>query len=239
MSNDPVTIGERYSSATDSSNLRVTSERRGDADMLIAAGWLGEQLGASLFRLMHEFDAVKGEHGIASAEFERAERAACALDTEAARLVGPTKPLLQVEAAEIRQMASAQALTARAMILINLGTLREVRDQLGAYALDIAGKRHQFLELGPGTVLKAAGQALDLLLDANCHHCQGRGKNGGYGSPEVLCRACGGSGKRSPTKLGGRDESPELVNTLLDHMRRLLGSAGAGIRRFVSEKFGS
>lgn len=58
---DRPTVAERYSKATESSNLKVTSERRGDADMLIAAGWAGESLGASLARLRAEFDAVHAQ----------------------------------------------------------------------------------------------------------------------------------------------------------------------------------
>lgn len=58
---DRPTIAERYSSATESSNLKVTSERCGDADILIAAGWSSEVLGAGVARLRTEFDAVKAQ----------------------------------------------------------------------------------------------------------------------------------------------------------------------------------
>lgn len=54
------TIGERYSSATESSNLRV-SEKSGDADFLIAAGMLGDRLGRLLLRLNTEFDRVRAD----------------------------------------------------------------------------------------------------------------------------------------------------------------------------------
>lgn len=56
--NDTITIGERYSSATDSSNLRVSADSRGDADLLIAAGW-ADSLGSLLMRLHAEFDMVR------------------------------------------------------------------------------------------------------------------------------------------------------------------------------------
>lgn len=52
-------IDERYMRATQSSHLEVSNERTGDVDLLIASGWIGaDNLGALLFRLRTEFDAV-------------------------------------------------------------------------------------------------------------------------------------------------------------------------------------
>lgn len=55
MSTEAPTIAERYQCATSSSDLRVIDHRRGDVDMLIAAGW-SDPLGASLYRLQGEYD---------------------------------------------------------------------------------------------------------------------------------------------------------------------------------------
>jgi hypothetical protein len=57
----PPTVAERYSTATRSSNLRVAERRNGDADVLIAAGWSENTLGALLYRLHAEFDVVRAE----------------------------------------------------------------------------------------------------------------------------------------------------------------------------------
>ena len=54
----PPGTGERYAAATQTSNLRCNAESRGDVDMLIAAGWIAEGLGTSLYSLQIEFDAV-------------------------------------------------------------------------------------------------------------------------------------------------------------------------------------
>lgn len=54
MSEAP-TIAERYSKASSSSDLRVIDHRRGDVDLLIAAGW-SDPLGVSLCRLQSEYD---------------------------------------------------------------------------------------------------------------------------------------------------------------------------------------
>ena len=58
--------------------------------MLIAAGWLPDDLGARLFRLAMEVDAAKREHGIAQAEFDRMERVACGMEKEAMSVTDQT-----------------------------------------------------------------------------------------------------------------------------------------------------
>ena len=48
---EPKTLGERYSTAIQSQNLRVQERESGAADLLIAAGWCDDTLGARLNRL--------------------------------------------------------------------------------------------------------------------------------------------------------------------------------------------
>jgi len=58
------TLEERYSKAVLTSNLKVEERRRGDADMLIASGWVGDHIGPMLYRLLAEFDHVRCQiHG--------------------------------------------------------------------------------------------------------------------------------------------------------------------------------
>jgi hypothetical protein len=66
-------VGERYSSAMESSNLRAEADSRGDVDLLIAAGWVPDMLGASLYRLAVEFDLVRMDlrHGKNQNQTER------------------------------------------------------------------------------------------------------------------------------------------------------------------------
>lgn len=53
------TVEEAYTRAgTSSSNLKVDPDRRGDADVLIAAGWSPGMLGGALMRLRGEWDSV-------------------------------------------------------------------------------------------------------------------------------------------------------------------------------------
>lgn len=64
MTTDPThspyrTVEEAYTRAgTSSSNLKVDPDRRGDADVLIAAGWSPGMLGGALMRLRGEWDST-------------------------------------------------------------------------------------------------------------------------------------------------------------------------------------
>jgi hypothetical protein len=48
---ETASIDEQYTSATNTSNMRVEADRRGDADLVIAAGWSNSRLGMTLLRL--------------------------------------------------------------------------------------------------------------------------------------------------------------------------------------------
>jgi hypothetical protein len=52
------TLEEAYTSATNSSNLRVEAEKRGDADLLIASAWSQSRIGGAILRLASEWDSV-------------------------------------------------------------------------------------------------------------------------------------------------------------------------------------
>jgi len=242
--NDRPTLGERYGSATESSNLRVENDRRGPADLLIAAGWLEDHLGALLFRLGHEFDGQKGEHGIAKAEFERMELLACRLERgplppppDAVDLVPvdmvqyaiDARAKLKAQAAALREEAKRQAITSRALILINLKTLREAKEALAAFAWRQGRRWH--LEWPDHVMAAVVGQALDIHLDATCHHCQGRGFNGGFGGPRIQCKPCGETGARSKQHIGRDDQTRDFGGYLLDEMKRMLALAAASMKR--------
>ena len=58
---DRPTTGERYSSAVESSNLRL-GERRGDADYIIAAGLVPNGMASAMYRWQVEYDSGRAEH---------------------------------------------------------------------------------------------------------------------------------------------------------------------------------
>ena len=184
------TIGERYSTACVSSDLRLR-EVRSDVDYLIAAGLSSSEFGATLFRLRSEFDTVK---------------------------------------AQIKGQG-ATALIDRVLILSALGSLATARQQLGGYAITIATRR-AFIE-PDDKVLILAGRALDLFLDPTCDKCEGRGKNGGYGSPETLCKHCGGTGKRQINNAANHDDGREFIKHLLSCMEMLSARTEGEIGRLL------
>lgn len=49
-------VSEAYASAVTSTNMRVEADRRGDADVIIAAAWSMSRVGSVLLRLHSEFD---------------------------------------------------------------------------------------------------------------------------------------------------------------------------------------
>lgn len=63
-------IEESYTSATAASNLTVKSERRGDADLLIAAAWSKSRIGAALLRLHSEWDGAEKPKKPTNAQIE-------------------------------------------------------------------------------------------------------------------------------------------------------------------------
>lgn len=168
------TIGECYSRATESSDLRP-KEGRCDIDYLIAAGWAGNRLGSMLYRLRSEFDQVRSE-------------------------VRPTQAL---------------NLTERYLVLSRLTSLRMTKEALGELAVQHATRMR--FDRPDKDVLVIAGRCLEVFLDPLCGHCDGRGFSGGgrheQSGPQVICRPCGGSGRRRNTI--GRDDAERRFGGLL------------------------
>jgi hypothetical protein len=194
---DRPTIGERYSSATESSNLKVSTERRGDVDVIIAAGWCSETLGASLARLRTEFDSVR---------------------------------------AGLRGVGGGSA-TDKVLALLELKTLRSTKEALGDLALTQA-TRVRFAR-ADAEVLKVAGRVLDAFLDPNCPRCDGRGFSGGgrheQSGPQVLCRPCGGTGKRRG-QMGRDDEERRFAGGLLSDIEQKAALFEQQMGRRLSER---
>lgn len=86
MSSGPTTIRERYSRAMSSSHLELDANRRGDIDVILAAGAVGMPdsrrdeatrsgyhplpVSSLLLRLMAEYDEVRGQRAIGRRNFE-------------------------------------------------------------------------------------------------------------------------------------------------------------------------
>jgi hypothetical protein len=230
---DKPSIGERYTSATESSNLRVGIHENG-ADIIIAAGWSGDGIGASLLRLRAEFDAVRAEHEQAARALKEAEAATTALEARQAaeeerKRFGPTfAELLRQRAEQSRGCATRSATTARALILIKLKSLPATRDALGRLAV-IQATKERYMK-PDAEVLKLVGRCLDVWLDPTCPACTGRGFTGGYDGPQVFCRPCSGNGRRRGA-LGMDEVEQRFSKHILGMMDRSVSAAETTMRR--------
>jgi hypothetical protein len=229
------TISERYSSATESSNLKVNGpDKRDSADIIIAAGWLADSLGALLLRLRREFETASGDleraRRFATARFDAAqEQHGRARKERLQEAFGPTRARLYTEAAaELEGEARRTMVTEHALALMRMKSLRETKEVLGKFAVQQATKQ-RFMR-PDAVVLMLAGRVLDVHLDPLCHHCGGRGFNGGAfrSDKTVLCRPCAGTGHRKEN-IGQSHHEHWFTRFLLAEMDRVLARAAGGM----------
>lgn len=119
----------------------------------------------------------------------------------------------------------------KVLVLSQLKTLAEARRRLGAFAVIRATKgRHMIPDV---TVAQITGRVLDVYLDPLCHHCDGRGFNGGShrGERQAVCRPCRGSGNRRGW-IGKTQAEQSFAQHLLAELDRALGELGACVKRY-------
>lgn len=235
---DRPTIQERYIRATKSSQLGVT-EKPGDVDAIIAAGWIEDGLGPMLYRLTCEFDAIKGEHALVARSLNALQQQREATEdlkkAEREMAFGPTKALQHARRiAELEYRIQHEPATDLALILMRMKTLPAARDALGRWAV-VKATTGRFMV--PDTVvLKLVGRVLQAFLDPNCHGCQGRGFNGGYGAPKVFCRTCKDHSGKARDALGQDAAERLFCKTLLSEMDRKLDEVSRLMARFLSQR---
>lgn len=233
-SEGPYTIAERYSGAVDSGNLKL-GERRGDVDYIIAAGLIADGLGAALYRLQVEYDCVRAAHAAAENRMRSLERIAASERGED----DETGKTAAQRTAEILQTAEHEATTAHVLILAQLTSLREAKTRLGDFAITQATKQ-RFMRPDREALI-IAGQVLDVWLNPNCRHCEGRGFNGSVlrGEKVVVCRPCRGTGHRRD--MIGKDDAQRrfaglLIGELDALMHRVQREIRAGLVRVEQAK---
>jgi hypothetical protein len=214
------TIGERYGLATRATRLTVDARVRGPADMLIAAGWLGNSLGALLLRLRDEYDTVRADHLLALKHWRHARQAIHAELSDT--FVGPPRKERWQDFQDLCIDGPRAAFTAQALILIRLKTLKSTKEALGRYVL-IQANRHRFMR-PDHEVAALAGLVLDAFLDPTCHHCTGLGFTGGYGGPTTPCRPCHQTGERREN-IGKDEQSRQFAKFLLVRLDNLVDVA--------------
>jgi hypothetical protein len=201
MTDERAGIKERYTRAMGASRL-IVSERPGDVDLLIAAGWVQEGLATSLYRLMAEYDTARGDRRVAEGEQRRLSNVRADALQEADRLAN--KRIEPEREAALRQLAQTSgqeaehaAIQARAFMLLQLKTLNSTKQAVFRYA-DQAATRRGLVSVTPQDVARIVGAVLGALLDPLCPGCQGSGKVGTYPNQHLHTGkgTCGGSGRR-------------------------------------------
>lgn len=218
----PPTMGERYSLATDSSDLTLRA-RRGDVDLIIAAGLLTNPLGAAMHRLLVEYDAVRAEHLAAANRLASSE-------AMAARQTGDDAEL---RAAAIMAAAQATALTSHLLILAQLSSLHAAKGMFCAWAIQQATKS-RFMRPNAEVAI-ISGQVLDVYLRPQCPDCAGRGFNGGEhrGATTTKCRTCKGT-KTRLVHIGRDDQQRWFAARLLVKTDELMATMQRDLRRALN-----
>lgn len=248
--NERPTIAEKYGVAIGQGSTRIAA-RASSGDVVLAAALQRNRLGTALMRLLSEYDSVRAdlervgaikarnaEHVrelLAQAEtFERSAKAAdrdCLAVEAAAHRRAAAR--LREDALAVPKRTPDEIKAARVFILVELKTLTEAKQRVGALALSMASRKKRALD--GDLVLKLAGQTLDIFLDPNCHDCDGTGKSGsGYlGEVERQCRTCRGSGHRRDI-VGRGIQEVTFVAVLLGEMQRATAAAGRGMVKALS-----
>lgn len=196
-------IAERYTRATQSSDLEMIADQTGAIDVLTASGWIDEGLGTLLYRLRAEWDALREEH-------RRAEESLRCQQLSRKHAAGK-------DAAALHQEMEHAALSLRLSIITRLRSLPSTRDALGRFADDLATRRRYMRPYD--VVAKIAGRTLELWLDPQCPVCTGRASLGVLGGPQTICPACKGTGKR-PYNLHETVAGHDFGRMLMDEMDR-------------------
>jgi hypothetical protein len=263
---EPKTTEERYGAAIGADDLTL-SPSRCSVDYLISAGWVKDGLGAALFRLRTEWDATKAElrlGGEAARDGYRqseifAKLAAqgqqrAAQDFAAIEMADPCKR------AEAQELASAAyqharlkakaaldatlsvehaAITARALIMTHMNSLGSAKDALYEFAVAF-GARSRFYDARE--VRAVAARALQLWLDPNCPHCDGRGFTGGFREAVRWCHECDKSGKRVQGRRGFRlhrsETGHQFGRALLVEMDRKCDKVERDMRMYLHSQRG-
>jgi len=180
MSQEPTTIRERYARAMSSSHLELNSNRRGDIDIIMAAGAAGmpddkrpehlrtghavPTIGGLLFRLMAEYDEVRGPRAVARRNFEAADSReharvnasdAVTRETNRRQRIGEhamtpdeVRACVVKGAEALRDQMAHDARMAHAFVLMKLKSLSSTKQAFGEWAMVLAGKR-RFMDVGP------------------------------------------------------------------------------------------
>ena len=199
----PRSLDERYTSATHATNLKVTAEKTGSADILIAAAWSPSRIGSALLRLHSEYDGSSHPRKITQDAIKHLSWT----------LAGEPEERL----AKAHKIAYEWYLHEIGLLLQKLKTLPQVRYQLALQA-------DKWLIDDPE---RTAVGILIWWLDHTCTHCNGLKFEHIDGTPSLsakICRYCRGSGETPvPYSFEGR--------RLVGHINTCIAAARTSIKK--------
>ena len=229
-SNTPPTVEERYTSAVNTSNLKVEADRSNVADVLVAAGWSRSKLGAALQRLHSEWDGSEKPPKPTALAISQLE-ASLPLPVIPAEVTGRERAAQQ--AANVRERAKLAQATATKWHVHDLGllfqklkTLPEARERLTfwarAYGMDDAAAK--------------VAAVLSFWLDHTCRTCHGAKWElipGTNRHSSRACKACKGRGEMAlPHGLEGRRIESEITEAV----RASANSMSARLRPYMRSR---
>lgn len=213
------TVEEAYTSATNSSDLRVEADRRGDADVLIAAGWSMSRIGAALLRLHSEYDSAA--HPPAPSP-RQVEAIASTMLIEVPCLDKEGKPSKKMvpDIRAAQRKAKEWQLHETALMLGRLKAMPSVREQLTIQALI----------WGVADAQDVAAKLVQWWLSQVCPECHGTKYEAVAGTGRLsakACRVCRGSGL-APIPCG--DVGRRLANWMDECLHATRHSMGRRLR---------
>lgn len=186
-------VEEAYTSAGNTSDLRVEADVRNDADLIIAAGWSDSRVGIALLRLHSEWDkAEKPKKPAPSAVKALAD--SLLVTRRPAYVISPERMdrhLNSMKAAwcqeEARRMAQDWYMREMAKLVNKLKSLPDVRRGLSAYVP----------KWGIQEAAIKVPAVIAYWLDQTCHRCNGLKFLQAQGAPALSTKVC------PPTTQGG------------------------------------
>lgn len=145
----------------------------------------------------------------------------------AACVLGASLLRLRTEFDAVKAELGGQAAnneTEQLLILMRLKSLPYAKQRLGTWG--VARAAGKGLETPERDVRQLVGRALVAWLDPLCGKCEGRGFNGGYDGPKMMCHPCGNTGRRAQN-LGASESERLFAADLLAHMDRMTANVEA------------
>jgi len=182
-------VEEAYQVAGNTSDLRVEGDTKGDADLIIAAGWSPSRVGMALLRLHSEWDKAEKPQRPSPRHIDLL---ADTLQQYAETTVkGKVVKVAVFSPAQLRERARKQAqdwyMHEMAKLVNKLKSLPAVRSQLTTYVP----------KWGIAEASMKVPAVIAYWLDQTCRGCHGLKFQRIDGAPTLgtkVCRSCGGTG---------------------------------------------